>query len=273
MKTEIKRTALNVSTWCNLKCKNCLAFIPYYKNPSHLDLDTAKKTLDVYFKVVDKVTHFTVTGGEPLLNKDIVSIMQEVYQYKNQVGDSIDFVTNGTILITDELLNLFEENKEKTKVVVSNYGEKLSTKIGEIEEELKRRGIEYRLSKFFGDDLYYDGWIDFSDHSLKWKTDEEREKNAAGCLHATGRYYVILGGELHRCSRCSWRTQNKIIPKIVGEYVPLMDEKYSIEEKREILLDMYSRNSTTSCAHCVGFRNDAQRVFPAQQLSERKNSS
>ena len=81
-----------------------------------------------------------------------------------------------------------------------------------------------------------------------------------------GRYFVIDDGELHRCSRSFWRMKQGIIPKKLGEYVPLLDDSYTLEDKRKILLEMFARNSSTSCAHCVGLTNSAPRVLPAQQL-------
>lgn len=48
-----------------------------------------------------------------------------------------------------------------------------------------------------------------------------------------------------------------------------MDESLSIEEKRKILMEMYDKKSSTSCAYCVGLCNDAKRVAPAQQLENR----
>ena len=261
MRTDIKRTALNICTYCNLKCKHCLAFIPYYN-------EEAKKILDVYFRVVDSVEHFTVTGGEPLLNAELKNILGEVFRYLDQITGSVDLVTNGTMEIPEGVLDLFEENKDKSKIVLSNYGEDLSIKIRNIETELKLRNINYRISKFYGGDqsLYYGGWIDFTDHSLKWTTEIERDSNAQGCVHRLGKYFVINEGELHCCSRSFWRIKNSIIPKVRGEYVPLMDDSISIEEKRRLLLEMYEKKSSMSCAYCVGLRNDVPRVMPAQQM-------
>lgn len=273
MQTNIKRTALNITTFCNLKCKHCLAFIPYYKDPRQLTFEQAKKVLNIYFQVVDTVEHFTVTGGEPLLNPEVKPILKETFKYLEQITQSVDFVTNGTLEIPDEILDLFEQNKDKTKIVLSNYGEQLSVKIESIEEKLIQRKINYRISKFYGDSLYYDGWIDFSDHSLKWKNKRDRDKNAQGCIHRSGKYFVINDGELHCCSRSFWRMKNGIIPKTIGEYVPLEDESFSIDEKRKFLLEMYSKTSSTSCAYCVGLRNDVPREYPAQQLTNFGKSS
>lgn len=266
MRTDIDRTVLNISTFCNLKCRNCLAFIPYYKEPKSMGYQEAKETLNMYFKVVDSVKHFTVTGGEPLLNKDCYSILKEVFGYQAQIRGSIDFVTNGTIMIPDQILTLFEEHADHCKIVISNYGEHLSKKVDEIEKELKKRNIPYRISKFYGDNLYYDGWIDFSNHSLKWKSVEERDMNAQQCVQRKGKYFVINEGEIHCCSRSFWRIHEKIIPKVKGEYVPLMDMTLSIEEKRADLLSMYQKKSSTSCAYCVGLCNGVKRVKPAEQM-------
>ena len=182
METNIKRTVLNITTYCNLKCKHCLAFIPYYDQKFSMSYETAKKILENYFKIVDSVGAFYGTGGEPLLNKDVYPILQEVYKYKAQIKGSIDFVTNGTIEIPDEILDWFEEHKKETKVVLSNYGEKLSVKIDSIEEKLKKRKIVYRVSKFTEMIcIMMDGSILQIIHSsgIRWKREIKMRKNAS----------------------------------------------------------------------------------------------
>lgn len=265
-KININRSVLNVCSFCNLKCKHCLAFIPYYENPRMVRYDEAKEILANYFSVVDSVCHFTITGGEPLLNNDTLKILEEVSKYKKQITKSMDFVTNATLLIPEGILDFFERNQDWVRVVLSDYGPSLSKRIREIESDLNKRKITYRVSKFFGNDLYYNGWIDFSDHSLKWDTVQARDENASKCIHNMGKYFVINDGELHRCSRSFWRMKNGIIPRKKGEYVALLDKGLSLEEKRADLLSMINSSSSTSCAHCVGLRNDVERVIPAQQL-------
>lgn len=266
MKTNIYRTALCITTLCNMKCKHCLAFIPYYPNPRHIYYEEAKQLLSQYFKIVDNVEHFTVTGGEPLLNKDVVKIFKEVLNYSNQITSSLDFVTNATITISDELLNIFEKNNGKCKVVLSNYGPQLSKKLEIIAADLKKRNINYRISEFYGDNLYYDGWIDFNDHSKKHFTKEDTQKNSQKCIHRVGKYFVINDKELHCCSRSCFRMKKGIIPKNKNEYIDLLDDNITIEEKRNILMEMFHAKSSTSCEHCVGLCNDVKRVMPAQQL-------
>ncbi len=265
----MQRMGMNIAGCCNLKCKNCLAFVPYYEYPWMTSYEDAKKTLQTYFSLVERVDRFTITGGEPLLNPDFLKIIEEAYLYKDKITNTIDIVTNGTMMIPDDILDFFEQHKTQARMIVSNYGAELSTEIGKIEETLIQRGITYRISQFSGDDLYYDGWIDFSDHSLKWKTIEERKANAAKCIHATGQYFSLIQGNIYRCSRSYWRMHCGIVPKVLGEYVPLMDDTISIQEKKALLQHMVEQKSGIACAYCVGLCNDVPRIKPAIQLSER----
>lgn len=237
---NLLRTVLCVSQYCTLKCKLCLAFIPYYKNPKNLSCNDAKKVLRTYFGMIDSVNTFTVTGGEPLVNKELKSILELVYTYvqgegrTGQINGTVDFVTNATLDISEDVLDLFEEHCNHTRIILSHYGD-LSPKIEPIVKELEKRNITYRISKFYGDNLYFDGWIDFSDHSEKIVDKKIRDEQWKKCVHGVGRYFVINDAELHSCSRSHWRMSNGIIPKNEQEYIPLMDDSISLEKKRETL--------------------------------------
>ncbi|MBR1635445.1 MAG: radical SAM protein [Lachnospiraceae bacterium] len=264
----LKRTVLNVAGICNLKCRHCLAFIPYYKEKWIMSASEAEKLLNMYFQVVDSVDTFTVTGGEPLLNPEVTDILWKVCNYKDKIVKSMDFVTNSSLAFPAGLLDFFEQNRDHCKVILSDYGKSYSVRLKDIIRDLENRNIPYRISEFDGDNLYYGGWIDFTNHDLKWKTIEERDINSKKCIHSTGKYFVINEGCLHRCSRSYWRMKNGIIPYTKGEYVDLMDESVPLEEKRKDLLVMLNSVSSTSCAYCVGLANDVPRVKPAQQLQQ-----
>lgn len=263
---ELNRTVLNIAGCCNLKCKNCLAFIPYYDTKWLMNASEAKIIIEKYFDIVDSVGTFTITGGEPLLNKDTVEILEIANHYSGQIRKSIDLVTNATIPFSDELISFFRKNNDHSRVILSDYGPTLSKKIHEIQKQFDDNNVTCRISTFTGDDMYYDGWIDFSDHSLKWKTLEERDANSRKCIHSAGKYFVINEGCIHRCSRSYWRMKNNIIPKTKGEYVDLLDDTISIEDKRTDLKTMLESVSSTSCAYCVGLCNDVPRIKPAIQL-------
>lgn len=263
---NLLRTVLCVTQRCTLKCKLCLAFIPYYKNPVDIKPEEAEAVLKEYFDLIHSVNVFTVTGGEPLMHRDLASILELVYRYLPQIRKSVDFVTNSTLDIPEHILEIFERNRSHTRIVLSDYGSSLSTKIKQIEEKLKERNISYRISNFHGNDLYFDGWIDFTDHSKKIFSLEERDKHSQECIHSTGKYFLINEGELHSCSRSYWRMREGFIPRNEKEYVPLLDTRMSKELKQEILLHMLNQKSSSSCAHCVGLKNGVPRHYPAEQL-------
>lgn len=262
---HLLRTALCVTQHCTLNCELCLVFIPYFDKPQNVTLNEAKLIFKEYFSIVDTVDIFTVTGGEPLLNPDLISIFQELLLYSKQIVKSIDFVTNGTLQIPEDLLRLFADNQNKIRVIISDYGE-LSYRIKEIVETLEASEITYRVSNFHGEDLYFDGWIDFRDHSLKSFTQEERDAKGKQCVHRLGRYFVINSGELHGCSRAFWRMKNGIIPYVREEYVDLLSDDLTSEEKKAVVRNMIEITSTISCGHCVGLINGTPRHYPARQL-------
>ena len=264
-KIELLRTALCVTQKCTLKCKLCLAFIPYYKNPVDVTVNEAKQIFHKYFTLINKVKIFTITGGEPLLNSEIYHIMQLLFTYNTQITGSIDFVTNGTLDIPINLMELFEAKSDKIRVILSDYGN-LSPKIVSISNELEKRGIPYRISNFHGENLYYDGWIDFRNHEQKIFTLEERNLQGKGCIHKRDKYFVIQDGELHNCSRSYYRMRIGAIPRIKGEYIDLLDDKISDIDKKEMLIKMHNNISVTSCAYCVGLKNGVERHYPAEQI-------
>lgn len=261
---ELLRTGFCVSQRCTLKCKLCLAFIPYYKEPKDVSFKEASVILNRYFELVDSVDVFTVTGGEPLLNPDLYDIMKLLYTYSDQITKTVDFVTNGTLDIPDNILMLFTEHVNQTRVVLSDYGE-LSNKIQVIAKKLEERGITYRISNFHGNDLYFDGWIDFRNHDKKIFNIKDRDSHGEKCIHKAGKYYLINEGELHNCSRSYWRMKHGIIPRTEGEFISLLDDT-PVDEKKKNLRHMLEVKSVTSCGYCVGLRNDAPRQYPAEQL-------
>lgn len=265
---NLRRTTLIITQRCTLKCKLCLAFVPYYEKPVDMKLEDALKTIDNYFRLVDRVEIFSITGGEPLMHKNLVDIMNKVYSYRERIDGYIDIVTNGTIMFRKDFLAVLEKSRNKVRVIISDYGTKLSPKIELIVKELKERNIEHRIQNYAGDENWlFDGWVDFRDHSLKHDTPEKLKEQALRCIFRQGHYYVINDGELHPCSRSYWRGRTNVIDKEEGEYIDLLDEtKSTLEEKREKLEYIESLVALKSCTYCDGVHDGVKRYKPAEQL-------
>lgn len=265
---NIKRTTFVITQRCTLKCKLCLAFIPYYENPVDTTYDEAASIIDNYFRIVESVGTFSITGGEPLLNKDIAKIIEKVYEYDEKIETHIDIVTNGTLGMRKELLDILATNK-KIRVIISNYGKKLSSQLPSIIQDLEQNKICYRVENYSQDEetWQYEGWVDFSDHSLKHNTKESLLAQAKRCIFRNGHYYVINSGELHPCSRSFWRMHMGIIQKDDSEYVDLLClNNETIEEQRAKLERIEGLISLKACAYCNGVHKNTKRYKPAEQL-------
>ncbi len=77
---------------CNLKCRHCyLSCNPTNKTKNFLNMDKIRKTLDE----VDKsgLEEIYLTGGEPLLHRDINNIIRHCIKYTD-----VTIITNGTLI-------------------------------------------------------------------------------------------------------------------------------------------------------------------------------
>jgi len=239
--------------------------MPYYKRPVDMPFEQVVKVLDRYFSIVDSVGIFSVLGGEPLLHRDVARILNKINSFSAQITDRIDLVTNGTLDMNDETFAFFVANAPKAKVIISHYG-KHSPKADALAERLAKHGANYRVAKYYGDDLLYGGWVDYSDHSQKHFTQEAIEEQARSCIVRKEQYYLISEGEMHTCTRAHWRMREGIIPRNPDEYLDLRDDTASVEQQKIILARMDKKTSTTSCAYCAGVTNETKRYPPAEQL-------
>ena len=262
---ELLRTTLVVTSHCTLRCELCQAFVPYLEHPTNLALADAIVVLKNYFRAVDRVKTFNLSGGEPLLNKDFPLITAEVLSYAEQIEDVVTIVTNGTLELAEDFLELLGRFRRKILVVISDYGE-LSPRVTAIVKSLNRYGLNHRVSKFHGENLYFDGWVDFRDHTQKHFTPEDRERQGRACLYGRGRYFVIVDGVLYHCNRAQWRVSRGIVPRLNSECIDLLDTARPVAETKSRILDLFLADSVTACAYCLGLTNGSNRHYPARQI-------
>jgi AdoMet-dependent heme synthase len=87
----------HITDACNLRCSHC--YQENYSQKSELTLIELKVIADSIFSTLSKWNKkgdFSITGGEPLLRKDLLDFTE----YLNQSTDvcNIDFLTNGTLI-------------------------------------------------------------------------------------------------------------------------------------------------------------------------------
>src|SRR5207248_613009 len=87
-------------TLCNLACRHCfISCSPHNRSFGFLDLETVGRILDE--SVALGVKEYYFTGGEPFLNRDMVSILERTLRY-----GPATVLTNGTVFKDEWLQRL-----------------------------------------------------------------------------------------------------------------------------------------------------------------------
>jgi len=261
---------------CNLKCRLCSAFSPYYTNSRHPSADSVKKSLERFFDITSYVEKFTICGGEPLTYPYLDDIMRFFVQYTNQIG-MLEILTNGTICPSEKLIDTMKQyEKGKFRVLVDNYGENLSVKVKEICTVLAEAGICCDVRNYTNEDPHCGGWVDFGDLTMqKHSSQAERELKYSKCAYPQklGFSFAIgPDGCMFPCGPAR-RCQKLGIVDDEKEYINLFDETLSVEEQREKIQAVFDGKSLKACAYCNGLCDDSPRYLPAEQLISKNNEA
>ncbi|MBP7795749.1 MAG: radical SAM protein [Elusimicrobiales bacterium] len=100
MNETIKRVIVEITHRCNLRCDFCYLFSSKYQIKKEINFNNIKK----FIKNLKFKTEFYITGGEPLLYKEIIEFMR----YIKSEGHSVGLNTNGTLL-TKELSRMISD--------------------------------------------------------------------------------------------------------------------------------------------------------------------
>lgn len=224
-------------------------------------------TLSAVFEIVDHVGKLQVTGGEPLLHKDLPRMLAECFKFGDRF-EKLWLFTNCSVAMSEELLDILRLYRQKVVVHCSDYGVRPGV-AREIASMLNENDIEYKYLKYYGDEQYFDGWVDQGDFIRHCRTGEELKHVFASCAHVKrGGSWYIRGGQMHWCGR-------SIRGSEVGK-IPLNDEDYldifhsSVDERREKLRTLLRTEYITACDYCNGLygtADAAQRRPAGEQIT------
>lgn len=102
---------IEITEKCNLKCKHCYLEADI-KKTAIIDYNKFESLVDELIK--NNVVNVELTGGEIFMHPKVYNILKLSFEKFAMVG----ILTNGTIM-TDEVLELLEKNKEKTIINIS----------------------------------------------------------------------------------------------------------------------------------------------------------
>ncbi len=247
---NIPQIAYCITTKCTLKCRDCNALIPKFNSVSHIEVDVEefKRNLDKLCNSVNKIRHFVLIGGEPLMHPKLHEILEYTCQKSNI--DIIRILSNGTIVPSQKLLDILSENNKKVYFYISNYavnGEvKPLVKHDAIIERLKQANIKYQI---------IDNWSWYREYGFsqnKFSVSETickvNQCSITNCIQ-------LLNRKLDICPKASSARELGLID--INDYVDMNSSNL-----REDLINFYKRDYQQACQYCI--LNDGT-VQPALQ--------
>ena len=263
---SVKYIVLAVSTICNLKCKNCITFTPYHRNPQFFKVEQLKKDLERFFRVFGRpLEHLDLGGGEPLLHPQVIDLTEFILAHQGEWFGHMRIVTNGSVRIPQALLDMAVD--DKLFFLIDNYGPKLSPRVEENDAALTERKIPHRINTYFGEEQYFNGWIDFGELDFKNYTPEQLESIRQSCFDI---YSESEASQFRPCDHLHVKN-GKIcycdIQQVGASHIPLNDGDFvdlrSEETDEELVqrLKVFKQGIIETCKYCNSFGNSFGNSF------------
>ncbi|WP_026491285.1 radical SAM protein [Butyrivibrio sp. XPD2002] len=246
---------LPVTQRCNLRCKNCVFMMPYFEKPRDFQTEDLLKYEKKLFDTIDAIQIFRILGGEPFLYKNLKPIIIEALN--SDKVKTVEIVTNGTILPSEDLLKTLKN--PKLKIQISDYG-KLSRKRDEIKTLCDDNGINCVIR---GSDEK--NWFDPGDLHFRGRNKKELKRQFANCGEICRNLH---DGRLYFCPRAAFGTKLGI-PDLESEYVDFASDK-SREQLRKEIYELNQKRYLLACNYCNEGTDDYVPIPVAEQLTDEK---
>ncbi len=241
---ELLHLDLVITECCSLNCRDCSNLMQYYDHPCNLSSDEVINDLRRITGSL-KIGELNILGGEPFVNQKVLSaVLAFLTEEKADRVDSINIITNGTIVPGEECINAMKNNP-KTHVTLSNYGT-LSSHQGELIEVLSCNGIGYSLI----DEAFY--WLDFGRPVEYAESLEFKKRQYRNCYNRKHCNTLYRGG-FYVCPRQAHAIRLGLIPDNKDEYVNLYNPAYrDRDDLRRAVIDVVrSKQYITACNYCI----------------------
>lgn len=241
---ELLHLDLVITECCSLKCRDCSNLMQYYQKPENLTSDEVINELKKLFSCL-RVRELKVLGGEPFVNQKVLSDVLRFLtgDYSGYV-DSINIITNGTILPSEDCLEAMISNP-KAKVSFSNYGE-LSNRQDEFVELCKKNNIDYLVT----DDSFY--WLDFG-RPIEYNESEDFVRRQYKYCYNRKNCNTLYRGRIYACPRQAHGIRLGLIPDSKDEFVDLFDPGYTDKDdlRRAIIGLVRRKEPVSACRYCL----------------------
>ena len=256
----IDKLYLQITRNCTLNCEHCLK-----GDKEHINMTS--ETLNNIFSDINGVNTLLLTGGEPLLNIDLINELVNIINRGNISIRTIGIVTNGTIL-TDKHIEVLSKLKKSCGdfkfFLSSDVFHRLEWDRLCLKDRIERNFERYRdtvgIEKFLEDDrfrniiLFKKGRarnissqrIDQlkKDYYITLKLREDAEENDLSyidncifgkiCIDVHGNIvdYSVSYDEEDKCSNGEFNVNNYPFCNIIYDYIDSKDKGYQKTKKR-----------------------------------------
>ncbi len=265
-KIDIPYMQIVVTTRCTLQCKDCHDLMPYFSIKNHYSgqIHEILKNCKILLDNVDSIVSVRILGGEPLLFKDIVTLVD--FLVKEPKIKSFDIITNGTIQFSDTLLSVLK-NCHKVRVIIDDYTH--ST------QKVKAQDIQTITNSLHKNDIRHfvldwnkQKWFDAGLIYKRNRTKEEIIKNFLAC----GMYCVsLIGGKndelgkIFICPRASSMSKLYDVANFIGDYIDIASKTL-----RADIIYFYTKNYFQSCDYCQDMSLPKISVEAGVQIAHKK---
>ncbi|MEZ3435963.1 MAG: radical SAM protein, partial [Lachnospiraceae bacterium] len=258
------KTDLILTSRCNLNCKNCMEFLPYWKKRHETSLDECKENLDYYFQCVNYVMEMDLIGGEPFLYSQLPELITYIGErYRDRIG-YLGFITNGLLIPEGKVLYLIK--KYDITISISDYSKTLhyEERIHLLCKKLDEMGISYFVNENID-------WFDFGfPRDIYHYTGDEAKKHMELCNTIE---HLLDDKKLYYCGPAWAAQKGGLFPEDENNYIDLCELIGKSSEERKEILEMVLGNIKGGHVHfcevCGGFGIDnMNKVATAEQYKK-----
>ncbi|MCE7505284.1 radical SAM protein [Polynucleobacter sp. IMCC30063] len=221
---------------CSLKCIDCSNLMQYYEKAVDTDLHTLLESIDKLFSALQFVKEVRIIGGEPLMFKEIVPVIQKIKTFHN--FGSIVIFTNGTIMPRDELMA--ECSNSSVRFQISDYGD-LSRNVEKLEALLIEKEISNSRDRVLT-------WQDCASLDRKVRTKEELLSVFSNCC--VNDAFTLLHGKLYGCPFAAHAENLDAIPELKSDSIDIGKENSEGILKK--IANLVNRSNYGACNYCNG---------------------
>ena len=266
-KIFIRSVDIVVTEKCSLKCVDCSNLMQYFERPVNYAHDEMTEAVKLLLDFTDEIHEFRVIGGEPLMNKEVYSLIDVLC--KSEKVTRVAVYTNGTIIPKTHQLNALKH--EKIFLMITDY-----TRCGTANDDYTINKVtRFKPITDALENLCKQNKIDYRRHPPENWTDcgkiidfnrsvEENKEVFRTCCCKN--LITLSRNELHRCPFSAQITRLDVC-NFKDDYINLQDLK--IKHKMQSFLN--DKEYLEACGYCPGRRLSDPQITPAIQSQKTLN--